>query len=89
MPPERPKLQELVKQYEEQGVEFWLSFVHYQYDDAGLSFTIHMLPGRKLNQDSDFRRVKRQKFVEQIVTARLRAKAALRFRSTMGEWNHE
>jgi hypothetical protein len=82
IPPDRKLLEQQISQQNKLGFDFWIAFVKYNFTDNGLSFSIHFVPGKRLNEDADFRRVKRSKgFENQIVTMRLIAKSVFSFES--------
>jgi hypothetical protein len=78
-PPNREELARLQQELGATGYAYWIAFVKFGLAGDRLTFGVYLLPSDRLAGD-DFQRVTRRNGPEdQIITARLMQKAALRF----------
>ncbi len=78
-----PTLETVNNHLYEQEHEFWISFVNYQFRNDMIGFSTHIINGKDLDPQSDYKEVTRDDGrIKEILTENLKRKAPLSFHST-------
>lgn len=82
IPPTKEQINQIQKQLQQQGFDFWIAFVKYAFDEESLHFEVYLTSVNKLDMINDFKKVTRSKGHEdQIRTENLIQKAEIKFYS--------
>ena len=82
IPPSEESIRDSTEKLTLIGFEFWISFVHYQFEEDRLHFEVYLVRASDLDSTGDFKRINRAKGYEnQILTDKLKQKAIIKFLS--------